>query len=178
MALRMFSSLARGQSLMSSRSSATCLAGQLLSEVLQNQYMDPNSPGFGLESGESNTARSSIDDVDDYNGWSESPPKWRDGTVIPGLTGWKRSVAVAYADPNNLNACGTDVGLKRVAVTVTDPQGRAVTVTALRSSRGTYDQKPTTQTTCVRWVGVELQVGGDSTSRVYAGANVLNLVPG
>jgi type II secretory pathway pseudopilin PulG len=176
--LRTFSAIARGQLLLASRSSATCLGNQLISEILQNQYQDPNNPVFGLEAGESNVSRASINDVDDYNGWVDSPPKWGDGNVIPGLTGWKRTVAVAYVDPNTLNPCGTDAGLKRITVTVTDPQGRAVSMTALRSSKGTYDQKPDTPTTCVRWVGVELQVGSDRASRVYAGANVLNLVPG
>ncbi|MFB3892486.1 MAG: hypothetical protein ACE15C_10745 [Phycisphaerae bacterium] len=177
--LSFFGSLARGQQLISWRYPATCLASQLMAEVLANPYCEPSGADvFGPESGESNGTRANFDDVDDYDGWTETPPKLKDGAAIGGYAGWMRGVAVQYIDPGTMAITGSDLGVKRITVTVTDPQGHSTAITALRSSSGTYDQKPASATTCVRWIGVELQVGPDSTSRVHTGANVLGIVPG
>jgi len=178
MLLNTFGSLARGQQLTASRYSASCLAAHLMSEILQNLYQDPNNPVFGPETGEAGTSRANFDDVDDYNGWTESPPQRSDGTPISGLAGWRRSVTVEYIDPNTMAAGAQDLGVKRITVVVADPRGRSVSVVSLRSSNGTYDQSPFSQTTCVRWIGVELQVGSDSSSRVYSGTNLFNIIPG
>ena len=50
-------------------------------------------PAFGPDSGESSWHRRSVfDDVDDYNGWNESPPQYRDGTTIPDRDDWRHRV--------------------------------------------------------------------------------------
>jgi hypothetical protein len=57
--------------------------------------------------------------VDDFNGWSESPPKDRDGTAMSELSGWTRSVAVVWVSSANLSTVSvTETGVKRVTVTV------------------------------------------------------------
>ena len=76
------------------RAIALGLADELMSEIMQQPYSDPDgSNTFGHESGEATSPRSAFDDVDDYNGWNVSPPQYRDGTVIPNRTGWTQHVA-------------------------------------------------------------------------------------
>lgn len=167
---------ARGRKLLTAGSVADGLAASLLSEILQCKYMDTASPTFGPETGE--TARSAYNDVDDYNGWTENPPLNKDGTTLTGYTGWRRSVVVAYIDPASLAVSGTDTGLKKITVTVTDPQSRQTVVSALRGSSGTYDQpNPTTSTTYVAWVGIGLQVGPNANARITSGTNLPAQVP-
>jgi hypothetical protein len=97
------------------------LASALMSEIMNQSYQDPNELAlFGPELSENPTLRSSFDDVDDYSGWSASPPQNRDGTSIPGLSGWRQSVTVDFVDQADLNnpwVSGT--GVKRVTVTIT-----------------------------------------------------------
>jgi hypothetical protein len=63
------------------RAVAQGLADDLVSEILQLPYGDPDqTPDFGLENGETTGSRYAFDDADDYNGWSEQPPRpksWR-----------------------------------------------------------------------------------------------------
>jgi type II secretory pathway pseudopilin PulG len=103
------------------RAIAAGLADELLSEIVQQAYIDPNSssPVFGHESGESTTLRSAFDDVDDYNGWTSSPPKYRDGTTIPNRTNWRQTVAVTWVVPSNpFQTSISDQGAKQVRVTI------------------------------------------------------------
>lgn len=97
------------------------LASSLMSEILSQEYYDPNeTPVFGLEPSENPLLRSTFDDVDDYAGWTASPPQNRDGTLIPGLTGWRQSVQIIVVDPAVLSAEKfNDTGVKRVTVTIT-----------------------------------------------------------
>lgn len=111
------------------------LAQDLMSEILSQRYQEPDdSIVFGLELNELGSSRAAYDDVDDYHGWSASPPRAKDNSVLPDLANWSRHVTVARADtsdPNNNSL--TETGLKRVTVTVKH-QGRTVyTLTALRT---------------------------------------------
>lgn len=110
----------RTQNQSTDRTIAGSLADELMSEILRQAYREP-SGGFsiGLDSGESQTTRSTLDDVDDYNGLSESPPKKSDGTSLPDLTNWSRSVSVQWVDPNStLTTSATATGQKRITITV------------------------------------------------------------
>jgi type II secretory pathway pseudopilin PulG len=177
MVLHTFGSVAKGRRIQVDREVAAALARQLLSEVVQASYEDTgSSPDFGRESSEGGSSRAKCDDVDDYHNWSASPPEAKDGTEIGHLDGWARSVSVVYVNPANLSASGSDQGLKRVTVTVTDPRGATTSVVALRSEGGAYDLESTSENTYVTWIGVELQVGTDNRARIASGANVLNLV--
>lgn len=103
------------------------LAAGLMAEIMQQAYQSPAAPGFGPESGK--TTRAQFNDVDDYNGWTESPPQNRDGTVMPNLAGWARSVWVIRASPNSLNSdTGVETGLKGIEVIVSH-KGRVVAAT-------------------------------------------------
>jgi hypothetical protein len=130
---------ARGQQYAADRGRAQHLAADLLSEIMQQYYHEPDyqiaelgaeaevgitMPGsitvtFGVNVGEVSTDRSTFDDVDDYHNWSESPPKHRDGTTMAGFDDWKRSVIVNYVNPTSLNqTVSSDQGAKRIIVIV------------------------------------------------------------
>jgi hypothetical protein len=82
------------------------LASDLMEEVLSKSWdenataVGPISDGLktlpaslGPESGET---RPAFDDIDDYNGYSESPPKVQDGQVLADFAEFTRSVQVYY----------------------------------------------------------------------------------
>jgi MSHA pilin protein MshD len=112
------------------------LADGLIWEIMTKDYQDPSLPTLvlGPELGE--TSRSQYDDVDDYNGLVESPPQNKDGTTIPNLTNWTRSVLVEWVDPNNVTGAAslTETGCKRITVTVKFRSATLATATAVRTN--------------------------------------------
>jgi len=102
------------------RATGRALALGLLNEIVVMRYEEPNgAPTFGRESGESGSSKASWDDVDDFDGWSESPPQYRDGTVMPDLSGWQRTVVVTRVNPLNLSqSSSSETGAKQITVTV------------------------------------------------------------
>lgn len=114
------------------------LGEDLMAEILQKEYRDPVAPvpAFGPESGE--TSRAQYNDVDDYNGLVESPPRNTDGTSMNEFNNWKRSVKVEFVNATSLTgaASATETSAKRITITVADPAGRTVaTLTAVRTDR-------------------------------------------
>ncbi|MGE3316530.1 MAG: hypothetical protein AB7O26_15550 [Planctomycetaceae bacterium] len=109
-----------GHASLSNVARANKLAAELLAEVLEQPYADPNeTPVFGPESSESTSSRTDFDDVDDYDGWTATPPKSRTGTTLTGFDGWERKVVVKWVTPNDPSVIsGTDQGVKRITVTV------------------------------------------------------------
>jgi len=175
-ALNTLGASARARRIQATRSQGPALAGQLMAEILQMPYSDPDrSPRFGPEGSEHARPRSRYDDVDDYHNWSACPPQMKDRTVLTDLAGWRREVTVAYADPADpASGVGSDQGLKRITVTVTDPSGKQVCLVAIRSDVGAYDQ-PAGPAASVGWVGVTLQIGSEPGAAVVAGTHCLNL---
>lgn len=63
--------------------------------------------------------RSSFATIDEYRGYSESPPADENGSVIAGYTGWTRRVeveVVRLGDPDTVQA--SETGLRKVTVSV------------------------------------------------------------
>ena len=121
---------------------ALLLAQDLLTEILQHPYWDPIAQsGLGPSYSEAATGnRSRFNDVDDYHGWSASPPQHRDGSVIDQADGYGRQVKVTWSRPDNLIVGeSAETGIKRIVVTVTH-QGR--TVIRLRAIRTKAWQDP------------------------------------
>jgi hypothetical protein len=122
----MASSLAAlGAALRASRSTsryaqAALLAQDLIAEILQTEYVEPDeAPAFGKETGEFRGTRALFDDVDDHNGWTESPPQLKDGTAMSGLDGWRRDVSVSWVAATDLGQPVTnDQGVKLIVVDV------------------------------------------------------------
>jgi type II secretory pathway pseudopilin PulG len=118
------------------RAIALGLADELMAEILQAAYADPNqTPVFGRETGETAGLRTSFDDVDDYDGYNQSPPKYRDGTTMPDRANWRHRVRVRRvlpADPTQNS--GTDQGAKRIDVEIEYNNEVAASQSAVRTN--------------------------------------------
>jgi MSHA pilin protein MshD len=174
-ALRTFGGLARARLIQTDRTLAYGLADNLLAEVMQCYFKEPGGgTTLGPEAGET---RATYDDVDDYDGLTETPPKARDGTVVAGFTGWTRSVSVMCVRPDAPNVAinaGDAQVLKRIVVTVKSPRGASVTLSGLRSSDGPYEQAPSATTNYLTWTGVSARVG-DLGKTAYGAGRPLNV---
>ena len=169
-------SFARARRSQYDRCAGGALARGLMSEILQSRYLEPGvDVYFGREPGEAANVRSDWDDVDDYDGLSECPPKTKSGEAITGATGWTRKAAVEYVQPDNPNQTSSqDTGLVRITVSATSPTGVTTSLQALRGDESVYDQPPRTETTYVTWVATEMQIGDDQARRLTTGTHVLN----
>ena len=136
---------------------------QLMTEILSQYFTDPGT----------NTTRSTFNGVNDYNGYSESPPTRKDGTVLTDYSSWTRSVTVTNVDPNNPANTLAGSTLESITVTATSPSGKKYSLTGLRSQYGQYEYTPPSQTNFVTWVGVDLQAGGQ-VSNIRTAARPLN----
>jgi len=112
------------------------LAEGLMAEILQQPYQDPNAPIlFGPEAGESTATRRDFDDVDDYNGWTSSPPVQKDGSPVPGTTGWRQTVTVQWVDPADpTSVASVESHVKRITVRVLFGDMEVAVLTALKTS--------------------------------------------
>jgi MSHA pilin protein MshD len=157
-----------------------CLARQLLAEIVQNSYEQPGATTTTLGPEPAET-RATFNDIDDFNGSIESPPADASGTLIPGYSGWTRSVLVEWVAPTTsadaFVTSATETGLKRITVTVTSPFGKGSTAVALRSRFGAYDKQQDSQKTYTSWIGVTLQIGSNPSTIVSGGVNPFNQVP-
>jgi prepilin-type N-terminal cleavage/methylation domain-containing protein len=119
-ALNSLGAATRSADSLGNRAVALGLADELMSEIVQTAYAEPSGAvGFGPDTGEGSGPRSAFDDVDDYNGWNQSPPQYRDGTTMPDRTDWRHSVTVTRVVPTDLTqTSGTDQGAKRIRVTI------------------------------------------------------------
>jgi MSHA pilin protein MshD len=115
------------------RGTGLWLAQSLMTEIVEKPYADVGGL-LGLELGESHGQRSTLNDLDDYDGLKEEPPRKADGTVIPGYTGWSRSVSVDNVLSSNLRSkSASDTGIRRVTVTVRKGRVVVAQLQALRS---------------------------------------------
>jgi MSHA pilin protein MshD len=112
-------------------------AESLMEEIVSKSFEDPGlaSGSFGTEE----SPRSAYDDVDDYDGLSESPPQRLDGTLLAEYGGFTRSatvVNVTTADPDPLAPAAdgsTDLKRIRVKVSWTGARGGELTLSTLRA---------------------------------------------
>lgn len=116
------------------RACARVLADELLDQITRLAYTDPALPTLapGPEGTEAVSGKAAFNDIDDFNGLTESPPTDRAGTKLTQFAGWTRSVSVAWVDPTNPALVSlTETGAKRITVNVsfgTVPQARRVIV--------------------------------------------------
>lgn len=96
------------------------LAEDLMAEILQQDYEEPGVTLLGLDGTEAlGPGRSQFDDLDDYNGWTSSPPRASDGSILSGMDEYTRSVSVLWVSPVITDSVSRgDLGVKRVIVTV------------------------------------------------------------
>lgn len=96
------------------------------------ETLDPISPGAS-EDGVSRWG--AFDDVDDWHGWSASPPQHIDGTPRTGFEGWTRSVTVEFVDPAAPDVVSkAPTRVKRLTVTASRGGAVRATATMLRTA--------------------------------------------
>jgi len=136
-ALNTLGASATARRLNADRARGLLLAEALMTESLNQAYREPQnvSIAFGPETGETaGGARNAFDDVDDYHGWNAGPPTQADGTALTGFADWRRTVNVAWVQPDNVaQTSGTESGVKRITVTTSVGAREAASLTAVRS---------------------------------------------
>lgn len=154
----------RNYAIAQERQQAYTLTSQLMAEILQARYEDPNDPpAFGLETGESTTPRTGYDDVDDFDGWSVSPPQARDGSIMPNSEGWTRVVRVRWVDTlDPTTELSSETGLKKIEVEVISPRDKKFSIVALRASSGMLALQPPVDRTYVTALQASLQLGPEA----------------
>lgn len=102
------------------RARAQLLSEGLMSEIMTRAYREPGGGGiFGPEADEVAGGRAAFDDVDDYHGYSENPPRTVTGKPMVGYGAWTRRVEVRWVSPGALlGSSGTETHLKVVTVVV------------------------------------------------------------
>lgn len=128
---------------------AGLLAQALMDEILVQPYADPSgtSTTLGPDPGDTTSpaTRAKFNDVDDYDGWFESPPQNPDGTVIGSTNpdgsvtsyypGWSRKVSVVWVSPSDLTTkVSSESGVKRITVTVAHHNAVLATMVAIRAN--------------------------------------------
>ncbi|MFT5051541.1 MAG: MSHA pilin protein MshD [Chlamydiales bacterium] len=130
---------------------AIIYADGLMEEIVSKAFEDPDGSAgsFGTEEG----SRSAYDDIDDYDGLSNSPPKQLDDTDLDEISGFTRTARVENVtdtDPDTATPAGDgSTDLKRVTVTVAWTGGKAgeFTLTTVRSPRTTGTNGPLDEAT-------------------------------
>jgi MSHA pilin protein MshD len=115
---------------------ANHLASNLLEEIRSKRWDENTGAASATLGSESGETRATYDDVDDFHGLNESPPKDSQGMTMSGSTGFRQQVSVCYVAGSDLNTClgsGTS-NYKQIAVTVTDPEGRVTPLVTVISS--------------------------------------------
>ena len=126
------------RTLVSNQSGAMLLATQLVEEIAALPYAEPSggSTTLGVDAGErqDQPTRASLDDIDDYNGFIDSPLRDRMGTSVSADVSIRRTVVVEYLNPIDPQLTSvTDQGLKRITVTVTKSGKPVGTARAVRA---------------------------------------------
>lgn len=119
-------------------SRAAALASDLLAEVGAQPYADGSdsvtvSGPTATESATGN--RSLFNDVNDYQNWSETTLRAKDGTALGYSAEWGRSVKVEFVNPGGgTTVVPTDQGMARVTVRVSKSGKTLATLSTLRSA--------------------------------------------
>jgi prepilin-type N-terminal cleavage/methylation domain-containing protein len=118
--------VATSRTLAAERARGQQLALDLLNEIMDRPYRDPDSALaiLGTDVGDSLApGRLKFDDIDDYQGYIDAPPTSQEGAAIPGLAHWSRSVRVVYLEPGlsrvlAVQGDASDTGAKLIHVSV------------------------------------------------------------
>lgn len=108
---------------------ATSIAEAYLEEVLQQAYRDPDDGGVCPTP---EASRSLFDNVCDYAGLSDAGARNQSGNAVAGLEAYR--VQVGIATTATLGSLSGQASVLRIDVTVTDPLGRPVRLSAYRTN--------------------------------------------
>ncbi|MFK5926749.1 MAG: type II secretion system protein [Desulfuromusa sp.] len=105
------------------RQQSIAIAEAYMEEITLKNYTDPDTDGEGN--------RALFDDVDDYNGLTDSGAHDQSGNPISGLENYSININVSA---QNYGPSGMVVSGLKVDVSVTDPGGERLTLTGYRTS--------------------------------------------
>jgi len=110
------------------------LATDLLELIIVLPYSDPDTgTDIGPDAMELPGDRTTFDDIDDFDGWHESPPQDAGGVVREDLVGWARTVAVEWVTLGATDSAQVvETGVKKVTVTVSYLDKKVATIDRLR----------------------------------------------
>lgn len=104
------------------RHQALAIAEAYMEEITLKNFTDPDTDG--------EVSRDLYDDVDDYNGLSDSGARDQNDNGIPGLGGYSVAVSV---QTQNYGPTGDEVSGLKIDVMVTDPAGESFVLTGFRA---------------------------------------------
>jgi Tfp pilus assembly protein PilV len=134
-ATNLLGGVVRSRAVSGNTTRAVLLAQEMMCEIANVAYAEASTPLFGPEAAENTGNRSLFDDVDDYNGWTESPLKTRENATIANTSGWTRSITVAWVDPAAPSTTvGSDQGVKRITIVVQRGGQTLARLSALRTN--------------------------------------------
>jgi MSHA pilin protein MshD len=112
------------------------LASEMLAELSRQPFEDPTKRRrrFGRERDEAAETRADFDDIDDYDGWTASPPQNRDGTPQTEFADYRRTVAVACVDTDDYTRLQSSGNAKRITITISRPGMPDLCVVTVRLS--------------------------------------------
>jgi MSHA pilin protein MshD len=107
---------------------ATAIGEAYLEEALQKAYLDPDD---GKVCPAAEAQRALFDNVCDYQGVVDAGARDQTGALVPGLEAYR--VAVGVDTKATLGTLAGSGAVLRIDVTVTDPLGRTVLLSAYRT---------------------------------------------
>lgn len=120
--LQIVAPVVQSGTVMSDKLIASNLARELTDEIATRKFVDIEAVSFdliGVDDGEDSANRTHLDDVDDFDGWSASPPQLSDKTDLDTLGRWRRAVSVDHVLKSDAKTVSiTYTGLKMVTVRV------------------------------------------------------------
>ncbi len=128
-ALNLFANLGRSKTNVMKHDASTVASLDLIKEIMERNYKDPTTPtDFGADPCELiGGNRSFYDDIDDYNNLIEHPPKYLDGTNIPGYEDMTRSTKVRWVKASDFTQTSlVDQGYKEVTITLKNSKNKVV----------------------------------------------------
>ena len=108
---------------------ATSIAEAYLEEILQQSYLDPDD---GTVCPAAEAQRGLFDNVCDYRDLTEVGARDQTGALVPGLENYR--IAIAIDSKAKLGALAGSTVVLRIDVTVSDPLGRPVRLSAYRTN--------------------------------------------
>ncbi len=124
---------------------STYLSQELLEEIRLRKWDQavPSTPAYivtptalGIDAGETATNKQTFNDIDDFNGWSESPPRNPLNISLPAFSAYTRTVSVSYAN-SSLVALSTPTtsDYKLVTVCTKGTKTNSICLTSLFTNR-------------------------------------------
>ncbi|MBI3548223.1 MAG: hypothetical protein HY078_04125 [Elusimicrobia bacterium] len=126
---------------------ATDLSQELLEEIRMRkwdeqtsgttfEYVAVGSTSLGIDTGETASDKTTFDDIDDFNGWTENGVRNPMNVALAPFSMYMRTVTVVYVESTNFTTSGTPTDYKKVEVcTSTSQMTKSVCLDALFTNR-------------------------------------------